>query len=114
MPYIEAKLSIELDENQKKELQSKLSDAVSSAFSKPKSYIMTNIEDSKSIFMGGNKVEKGAYIIIRSLGSVSRPSCQAATKDICDLLTKDYELSGSNIYITYHPVEFWGWNGNMF
>lgn len=114
MPYIEAKLSIKLDESQKEDLQKKLTDAISSAFSKPKSYIMTNIEESKSLYMGGNKVERGAYILVRSLGSVSRPSCQAATKEISDILSDNYGLNGSNIYITYHPVEFWGWNGSMF
>lgn len=114
MPYIEAKLSIKLDENQKNDLQLKLANAVSSAFSKPTSYIMTNIEDKKSLFMGGNKADKGAYITIRSLGSVSRSACQTATKDICDLLINNYELNGSNIYITYHPVDMWGWNSSMF
>ncbi len=114
MPYIEAKLSIKLDENQKNDLQTKLADAISSAFSKPKSYIMTNIEDSKSLYMGGAKTEKGAYIAVRSLGSVSKPSCQNATQTICDMLTNDYGLNGSNIYITYHPIDFWGWNGSMF
>ena len=114
MPYIEAKLSIKLDENQKNDLQTKLADAISSAFSKPKSYIMTNIEDSKSLYMGGVKAEKGAYIAVRSLGSVAKPSCQSATQTICDMLTNDYGLNGSNIYITYHPVDFWGWNGSMF
>ena len=114
MPYIEAKLSIKLDENQKNQLQSKLADAVSIAFSKPKTYIMTNIEDDNSLYMGGNKVEKGAYIVVRSLGSVAKPACQNATKAICDVLTNDFVLNGSNIYITYHPVDFWGWNGAMF
>lgn len=114
MPYIEAKLSVKLDDAEKNELQSKLSDAISSAFSKPKSYIMTNIEDSKSLYMGGSKADKGAYIVVRSLGSVSRSACQAASKEICDILTADYGLDGSNIYITFHPVEFWGWNGSMF
>ena len=114
MPYIEAKLSIVLDDNQKNDLQNKLADAVSSAFSKPKSYIMTNIEEGKSLYMGGNRIEKGAYIVIRSLGSVSKPPCQTATKEICDILTSKYGLNGSNIYITYHPVDFWGWNGSMF
>ena len=60
MPYIEAKLSIELNDNQKDELQAKLVQAFSSAFSKPNAYIMTNIEDEKSLYMGGKKVEKGA------------------------------------------------------
>ena len=114
MPYIEAKLSIELNDNQKDELQAKLSNAVSSAFSKPNAYIMTNIEDSKSLYMGGAKVEKGAYIMIKALGSVSKPSCQTATKEICDMLTNDYGLNGANIYVTYHPVDMWGWNGSMF
>ena len=35
MPYIETKLSIKLDENQKDELQTKLTDVVSKNFSKP-------------------------------------------------------------------------------
>ena len=114
MPYIEAKLSIKLDENQKNELQAKLANAVSSAFSKPNAYIMTNIEDEKSLYMGGAKVEKGAYIAVRALGSVAKPSCQNATKEICATLTNDYGLNGSNIYVTYHPVDMWGWNGSMF
>ena len=114
MPYIEAKLSVKLDDNQKNDLQKKLSEAISLSFSKPKSYIMTIIEDSKSLYMGENKTEKGAYIAVRSLGSVSKPSCMAATRSICEMLVTDYGLSGANIYITYHPVDFWGWNGNMF
>ena len=114
MPYIEAKLSIKLDEAQKNNLQKELSNAVSSAFSKPKSYIMTNIEDSKSLYMGEAKVEKGAYIVVRSLGSISKPACQSATKEICEIMTTNYGLNGSNIYVTYHPVDLWGWNGSMF
>ena len=114
MPYIEAKLSVKLDDIQKDDLQKKLSDAVSLAFSKPKSYIMANIEDSKSIYMGESKAEKGAYITVRSLGSVAKQSCMAATQAICNMLVSDYGLNGSNIYITYHPVDFWGWNGSMF
>ena len=35
MPYIEAKLSIELNDSQKDELQAKLGNAVSSAFANP-------------------------------------------------------------------------------
>ena len=114
MPYIEAKLSIELNEVQKDNLQKELSNAVSSAFSKPNAYIMTNIEDSKSLYMGGAKVEKGAYIVVKALGSVSKPACQNATKEICDILTTNFGLNGSNIYVTYHSVDLWGWNGAMF
>lgn len=62
MPYIEAKLSVNLDENQKNDLQVKLTDAVSNSFSKPKAYIMTCIDDGKSLYMAEKNLEKGAYI----------------------------------------------------
>ena len=113
MPYIEAKLSVNLDETQKNELQTKLTDVVSSAFSKPKAYIMAGIEDGKSLYMAEKKIEKGAYVSVSLLGSASRPACQNLTKNICDILS-GYGIDGSNVYVTYHPVDLWGWNGSMF
>jgi len=114
MPYIEAKLSVKLDETQKDDLQKKLTEVVSSAFSKPKAYIMANIEDSASLYMAERKLDKGAYISVSLLGSASKPACQTLTRNICDILTADYGLEGSNIYVTYHPVDLWGWNSSMF
>ena len=113
MPYIEAKLSTKLDENQKNELQTKLTDVVSVAFSKPKTYIMAEIEDGKSLYMSEKKLDKGAYISVSLLGSPSKPACQTLTSDICNILS-EYGIEGSNVYVTYHPVDLWGWNGMMF
>ena len=114
MPYIAAKMSFKLDEAQKDNLHKKLEDVISSAFSKPKSYIMTSIEDAKTLYMGGNRVEKGAYISIKSLGSISKSACQTATQQICDILSADLGIDTSKVYITYHPVDLWGHNGYMF
>ena len=114
MPYIDAKLSIKLDETQKNELQKKLTEVVSTAFSKPKAYIMASVEDSVSLYMGGGKTDKGAYLAVSLLGSASKPACQSLTKDICDILSNDYGIEPSAIYVTYHPVDLWGWNGSMF
>ena len=113
MPYIEAKLSVKLDENQKNELQAKLSDVVSGAFSKPKAYIMTGIEDGKTLYMAEKKLDKGAYISVSLLGTASKSACQTLTKNICDILS-DYGIESSGVYVTYHPVDLWGWNGLMF
>lgn len=113
MPYIEAKLSVKLDENQKNELQTKLTDVVSSAFSKPKAYIMAGIEDEKSLYMAEKRLDKGAYISVSLLGSASKPACQNLTRNICDILS-GFGIDGSNVYVTYHPVDLWGWNGSMF
>jgi len=114
MPYIQARLSVKLDENQKDNLQKKLTEVTSSALSKPKAYIMTEIEDDKSLYMAEQKLDKGAYISIKMLGSITKPACQILTKNICDILAADYGIDGSNVYVTYHPADLWGWNGSMF
>lgn len=114
MPYIEAKLSLNLSQSQKDDLQKKLTDVVSSAFAKPQAYIMAGIEDGKSLYVGAKQIEKGAYIAIRLLGTASKSSCQNLTKEICVILQKDYAIPPSSVYVTYHPVDLWGWNGSMF
>ena len=114
MPFIQVQLSLKINENQKNDLQSKLTDVVAAGFSKPKMYIMSEIEDEKSLFMGGNKLEKGAYINISLLGSANKSSCQNITKSVCDILNKDFGIEGNNVYVTYHPVDLWAWNGMMF
>ena len=114
MPYIAAKISFKLEDNQKDILHKKLEDVISSTFSKPKCYIMTNIEDAATLYMGGNRIEKGAYISVKSLGTISKSASQTATQQICDILTADLGVDTSKVYITYHPVDLWGHDGYMF
>jgi phenylpyruvate tautomerase PptA (4-oxalocrotonate tautomerase family) len=114
MPCIEAKFSTKLTDTQKDDLQKKLSSVVSSAFGKPTQYIMVNIEDAQTLYLGESKLTNGAYIAVRLLGTVAKPACQTATKEICSALKNDLKIEGTDIYITYHPVDLWGWNGSMF
>ncbi len=114
MPYLEAKFSAKLNDTQKDDLQKKLIETVSSAFAKPEQYIMINIEDGKTLYLGANKLPNGAYLSLRLLGDVSKSACQNATKEICRILQHDLDIDGADIYITYHPVDLWGWNGSMF
>ncbi|MCQ2741406.1 MAG: phenylpyruvate tautomerase MIF-related protein [Alphaproteobacteria bacterium] len=114
MPYIEAKMSVKLNDNQKDSLQKKLTDAVSSTFGKPKAYIMTNIEDNKALYMAERKLEKGAYIAISLLGAPSKSACQSLTQEICAILQSDFGIDDASVYVTYHPTDLWGWNNSMF
>ena len=114
MPYIEAKLSVKLDDDQKNKLQTKLTDLVASALSKPKSYVMAEIEDNKSLYLAAKELDKGAYISVSLFGAASKPACQTLTKKICEVLSADYDIDGANVYVTYHPVDLWGWDGAMF
>lgn len=114
MPYIEAKLGFKMEDTQKDDLHKKLEDVISAAFSKPKSYIMTNITDTQRLYMAGERVDKGAYISVSLLGSASKSACQSATKEICDILSSDLGVDTSKVYITYHPTDLWGHDSYMF
>ena len=36
------------------------------------------------------------------------------TGQICKLLSDKLGIPGSAVYVTYHPVSDWGWNGGNF
>lgn len=114
MPYIQARLSVTLDETQKNDLQSKLTNIAEEGLSKPKTYIMAEIEDNCSLYMAGAKPEKAAYISIKLLGSTTKDRCNFVTQKICDVLKTEYGIEGSKVYVSFHPVDLWGWNGMMF
>ena len=114
MPYIQARLSVELNETQKNDLQLKLTNIAEEGLSKPKAYIMTEIEDNCSLYMAGAKPDKAAYISIKLLGGTTKDRCNFVTQNVCDLLETEYGIDGSKIYVSFHPVDFWGWNGSMF
>ena len=46
-----------------------------------------------------------------SFGSVKRFE---RTGQICDLLRAKQGIPGNAVYVTYHPVSDWGWNGKNF
>lgn len=114
MPYIQAKLTVSLNEEEQNKLVSSMINIVSEEMSKPKNYIMTNIETNQKLWMSNKQIEKGAYISISLLGSTTKPVCNNVSQKICNLLNTEYAIDGNSVYITFHPVELWSLNGQMF
>lgn len=114
MPYIEAKFTMALDEAKKNSICEKIENAVSGNFRKPKSYVMTEVKDNVPLRMNGAAMKKGAYISIKLFGSTSKNVCSICTSEISNALKKELEIDGKDVYITYHPVDLWGWDRQMF
>ena len=70
----------------------------------------------KRIYQKGTlkKLENGAYLSIKLLGNTTKPVCVQLTQKICEILKQELGTEGQNIYVSYHPVDLWGWNGSMF
>lgn len=114
MPYIQARLSVKLNDAEKDSLQKELTKTVAVSLSKPSAYIMTEIVDDCSLYMSENSLDRGAYVSVKALGNLSKDSCNMLSKSICDILASSYQIEPSKTYITFHPVDLWGWNGGMF
>ncbi len=114
MPFIEAKLTVNMDLGKREVLQKKLTKAAAEALGKPEKFVMVAIEERVPLWMAGEKLTKGAYLAVRLVGDASRDAYTDLTKRICDILAEEFGIAGTAVYVSYHPVESWGWDGHLF
>ncbi|MBO6066399.1 MAG: hypothetical protein J6P36_08280 [Lachnospiraceae bacterium] len=57
---------------------------------------------------------EGAYVEVALLGNAPSEDYNKLTGQICDMLSQKLGIPGSAIYVTYHPLADWGWNGSNF
>ncbi len=113
MPFIDAKVTVKLSEEKKESIKTRFGQAVS-LLNKSETYLMVGFQDDYDLYMGGNKLEKGAYISVSLFGQASPSAYSEMTGEICKILSEELGIPGSSVYITYHGVNDWGWNGSNF
>ena len=59
-------------------------------------------------------MDKGAYVSVSLFGQASPSAYSEMTKVICDILSEELSIPGNQVYVTYHGVNDWGWNGANF
>ena len=94
MPFIDSKVTVKMSDDQKETLKSSLGQAITTMH-KTESYLMVGINDGYDLFMGGKKLD-------------------AMTGKICDIFANVLGIPGNAVYVTYHGVHDWGWNGGNF
>ena len=113
MPFIDSKITLSVSQEKREVLKAELGKAVS-ILSKPESFLMLGFEDNYALYMGGRKLEKGAYVAVSLFGSASSAAYEKMTAKICELYEKELGIPGNAVYVTYHGVSDWGWNGQNF
>lgn len=113
MPFIDSKIAGKVTDEQKETIKSRLGKAVS-ILNKPESFLMVGIVDSYDLFMGGKKLDKGAYVSVSLFGNASSQAYSKMTAEICDIYNEVLGIPGNSVYVTYHGVNDWGWNGSNF
>ena len=75
---------------------------------------MVGFEDEYDLYMSGNRLEKGAYVSVSLFGNASSDDYEKMTGAICDILQDELGIPADHVYVTYHGVNDWGWNGRNF
>ncbi len=113
MPFIDSKITIKLTEEEKAKIKARLGKAVS-VLHKGETYLMVGFDDGYDLYLGGKKLEKGAYVSVSLFGSASSAEYEKMTGEICKILSEEIAIPASAVYVTYHGLSDWGWNGSNF
>jgi hypothetical protein len=113
MPFIDSKITIPLTREQKDTLKTRLGQAVS-IIGKPEFYLMVGIDDDYDLYMGGNRVEKGAFVSVSLYGGASSSAYNKMTAAICNILEEELGIPGNTVYVSYQGTNYWGWQGSNF
>ena len=113
MPFIDSKITVAVNDQKKEQIKTKLGQAVS-LLGKSESFLMVGMEDNYALYMGGKKLDKGAYVSVSLFGNASKTAYENMTARICELYENELGIPGNAVYVTYHGVNDWGWNGQNF
>ena len=113
MPFIDSKLTVTLTAEKKEAIKQKLGKAVS-ILHKGETYLMVGFQEGYELYLGGKKLEKGAYVEVSLFGSASSSDYDKMTGEICRILSEEAGIPASSVYVTYHGLKDWGWNGSNF
>ena len=113
MPFIDSKITVSLTPEKEETIKAKLGEAIQ-ILNKSETYLMVGFEDNYDLYMGGSKLDKGAYVSVSLFGQASPSAYSEMTKVICDILSEELSIPGNQVYVTYHGVNDWGWNGSNF
>jgi hypothetical protein len=113
MPFIDSKIAMPVTPEKKEKIKSELGKAISTLH-KSETYLMIGIEDNYDLWMAGKKLDKGAYVSVSLFGNAPSADYEKMTVQICELYEKELGIPQNSVYVTYHPISDWGWNGQNF
>ncbi len=114
MPFIGVKTSAKLSDEKKSIIKSRLSRAISLIPGKSEAYLMCAVEDNISMMFRGTESAGIAFVEVKILGSSTKDNYGRLTEEICNILHEEAGINGSDCYVKFEEVKYWGMDGFMF
>lgn len=114
MPFIGSKVSVKISKEKEEVIKKKLGEAIQLIPGKSETFLMIGFEDEYSLYLGGEKLEKGAFIEVKIFGKANKDDYAKLTAEICKIYEEELQIPQNKIYVKYEEVKDWGWNGSNF
>ncbi len=114
MPFIGSKITVKISKEKEEIVKKRLGKAIKLIPGKSETFLMIGFEDEYSLYLGGEKLDKGAFIEVKVFGKASKEAFSVLTKEICSIYEEELQIPQDKIYVKYEEVENWGWNGSNF
>lgn len=113
MPFIDSKITGTVSKEKKEIIKKRLGEAIS-ILGKSEGFLMVGFQDRYDLYMGGNELEKGAFVSVSLFGNASSDAYNQMTETICTIYDEELGIPADKVYVTYTGVKDWGWNGRNF
>ena len=114
MPFIGSKVTVKISNEKEEIIKKKLGEAIKLIPGKSETFLMVGFQNEYSLYFGGEKLEKGAFIEVKIFGKTSKEAYANLTSAICNIYEEELTIPPNKIYVKYEEVENWGWNGSNF
>src|SRR5699024_5305422 len=87
MPFIDLRTTVPAAPEQREALKAAFGQAIT-ALHKTETYLMVSIQDNAELWLGGQKLDKGAYVAVSLYGSASSADYNRMTGLVCGILSE--------------------------
>lgn len=113
MPYIDVRVTANLDETQKMKLKEGLGEIITLIPGKTEAVTMIGLVGGYDLYLNGIPMCDGAYVEIKTFKETAREHKEAVNAGIFKLLETVLSVPPANIYVTFQGHGEWGCNGGM-
>lgn len=113
MPYIDISTNVNLSAEQSENIKFLCGQAISLIPGKSENYLMVKINDSAKLWFKGDDLPC-AMCEVSVFGNASENSCEALTKELCNILEREADVPPDRVYVKFQPIDTWGYNKFLF
>ena len=113
MPYISVNTTVALSEEQKDAVKTGLGQCITKLPNKTEKVLMVDISDRHTMYCGGSRQEKLAFIDVRMYGDTEFEHKKSFTEAVFASVCETCGLAPNQIFMTITPFKEWGTGGSL-